>query len=186
MTTANKIFYSVPQDHIRDYVYHGNHGFDTETLEALKVISKAIMILSPPPKPIIVTTKAMPLIIPNCLSLTVGVATMMLLPPTHLLVALVTDLVIIFALATNMTPVCHVFASTVVSVMTPAQSNELFVRCIFQLLVPKLPKTLKCYTKLQNHLNHTHWFENMTKKLMVSIQCKILKISCKCTVFLGL
>ncbi len=118
-----------------------------------RIVSKAILILIPPRNPIIVTTKAMPLVIQNPLSSIMIVAVMLQLPPIHHLVVLETNLAIVFALVTNMMPVCHIFATAVASAKTSMQSNGLFVRCIIPPLVPKLPRTLMHYEKQQTHQN---------------------------------
>ncbi len=40
-------FYSNPQNHIRDYIYHSNHNFDDKTIETLKIFSGSFWLQSP-------------------------------------------------------------------------------------------------------------------------------------------
>ncbi len=51
-------FYFFPQDHIWDYLFHGHHDFDAESLEDLNNFFKAIMMQIPSRNSIIVMTKA--------------------------------------------------------------------------------------------------------------------------------
>ncbi len=54
--------YLLPKDYINNYLYHGNHYFDSETLDDLKNFSRVVVMQTSPRKITIVMKKANPLV----------------------------------------------------------------------------------------------------------------------------
>ncbi len=112
--------------------------------------------LTKPWKMIIVMTKAKPLIATNPPSLLVAIQSILCPTMTHHHVIPSADLSIDLTLVSTMIPVCHVLVSNVVSPKILTQSNGLSATCTTPPLVPKLPKILRCYIRLQTLLNLMH------------------------------
>ncbi len=142
-------FYSIPQDHIREYLFHGHHDFDTDALEDLNNFPEAILMPTHPKNLINMTTKNKPLAATKLLPL-IAKTTMMV----SFYAALSTALAIILVLVNDMMPFCHAFKTSVVSAKTPLQSNGMIEKCTILPLESKLPKMLTQCNRLSTCPNH--------------------------------
>ncbi len=86
------------------------------------------MMLIHPSKMIVMMTKAMPFVVTRLLSLFDVAVAIMHLPPTHLPIIQMTNLVIVLTLVNNVMPVLNTFTTPVISAKTPVQSNGMIAR----------------------------------------------------------
>ncbi len=99
-----------------DYIHFGNCDFDSETVEDLKIFSKATAMPVHPSNPIVTMTKAKPLVATTPLSFLVIVSLIQWLLPILLPIATTNDPTIAIAPTCHVMPVNHVFTTNTVSV----------------------------------------------------------------------
>ncbi len=112
----------------------------------LKNFSQHHFNTKPPKKNNCSGNKGQSLVVTTLLSLILIVTMIGYLLPTHLLVILMIYLAIGLALAINVMPVCHAFATPLEK--TPVQSNGLIAKCTTRPLVPKVPTILMHNSRL--------------------------------------